>query len=145
MGDLTKKSIHHGCGGWKCRIVGLAVLGSREALSLPCRCSSLCCVFTWPFLCVLPSLGFLLLTRAQVLLDQALPGWSHLALTTSLKARLLTQSHAVGKGAGLPHMNSGGDTSQPIQLLIEIFFKSVARKKKIFIWFTLCSKKKYTF
>ena len=39
-------------------------------LSLPCRCSSPCCVFTWPFLCVLPSLVFLLLTRAQVLLDQ---------------------------------------------------------------------------
>ena len=40
-------------------------------LSLPCGCSSPCCVFTWPFLCVLPSLVFLpLLTRTQVLLDQ---------------------------------------------------------------------------
>ena len=36
----------------------------------------------------------------------------------------------MGKGAGLPHMNSGGGTSQPIQLLIEIFFKHVAGKKK---------------
>ena len=40
----------------------------------------------------------------------------------------------MGKGAGLPHMNSGGGTSQPIQLLIEIFFKHVAGKKKKYLF-----------
>lgn len=101
-------------------------------LSLQRRCSSRCCVLTRPFLCVLPSLVFLLLlTRTQ-----GLPGQgptlmtSLLALTTSLKAHLLTQSHGVGKGAGLQHMNFGGDMSQPIELLIEIFFKRVTGKKK---------------